>query len=107
MKAIRATNVMNPIIDWEDVDVWEYIRDRNIKYCTLYDEGHKRLGCIACPLQGGQGMKRDFKRWDKYKHNYIKAFDRMLLRLKAEGQERTEWKTGEDVMNWWINGAGR
>ena len=43
---------INPIIDWSDQDVWEYIKTNNLKYCHLYDEGFKRLGCIGCPMIG-------------------------------------------------------
>ena len=40
------------IFNWSDADVWEYIHTRKIPYCSLYDEGFKRLGCICCPLSG-------------------------------------------------------
>lgn len=42
--------LVNPIIDWTDEDVWEFIRLCNVPYCELYDCGFKRLGCVACPL---------------------------------------------------------
>lgn len=41
---------LNPIIDWTDTGVWEFIRAENIPYCALYDEGWHRLGCIGCPM---------------------------------------------------------
>ena len=44
--------IINPIIDWSDDDVWQFIREYNIPYCKLYDEGWKRIGCIGCPLAG-------------------------------------------------------
>lgn len=40
----KGKRLVNPIIDWSDEDVWEYIRSRNINYCSLYDQGYKRLG---------------------------------------------------------------
>jgi phosphoadenosine phosphosulfate reductase len=33
---------VNPIIDWSDDDVWAYIHDRELPYCSLYDEGRLR-----------------------------------------------------------------
>lgn len=69
--------LVNPIVDWEDDDVWGYIRDRHLPYCSLYDEGFTRLGCIGCPLAGSKQMKADFARWPKYQELYIRAFDRM------------------------------
>lgn len=45
---------LHPIIDWSEYDVWTYIRSNNLPYCSLYDKGYKRLGCIGCPLGGVQ-----------------------------------------------------
>lgn len=69
--------LVNPIVDWLDEDVWDYIHDRNLPYCSLYDEGFTRLGCIGCPLTGTTGMEKDFARWPMYKKLYIKAFQKM------------------------------
>src|SRR4030043_1984045 len=32
-----TTFFLNPIIDWTDREVWEYIHQNNIPYCSLYD----------------------------------------------------------------------
>ena len=96
--------VLNPIIDWEDADVWEYIHSRGLKYCKLYDEGFKRLGCIGCPMSGKKGMEKEFLRWPKYKTQYIRTFDKVVKNRKAKGT-KCIWETAEDVMNWWIYGT--
>ena len=70
--------MVNPIVDWDDSDVWEFLNSNNIPHCCLYDEGFKRLGCIGCPLSGSKNMERDFARWPKYKEMYIRAFQRMI-----------------------------
>ena len=42
--------LINPIIDWTDSDVWEFLNDVvKVPHCCLYDEGYKRIGCIGCP----------------------------------------------------------
>jgi phosphoadenosine phosphosulfate reductase len=92
----------NPIIDWSEAEVWQYIRKEKIPYCSLYDEGFKRLGCIGCPMQGPSGMKRDFLRWPTYSKSYIRSFDRMLDVRKSRGLD-TQWKNGRDVMQWWTS----
>ena len=75
----RTRNVMvNPIVDWTDEEVWEYIHQQNLPYCELYDQGYTRIGCIGCPLAGAEKMKRDFERYPKYRDNYIRAFERMI-----------------------------
>lgn len=95
----KSSNILNPIIDWTTEEVWEFIHAYNIPYCKLYDEGYTRLGCIGCPMSSN--AKEELERFPKYKRAYIKAFERMLEVNKAKGKE-TEWKTGEDVMNWWL-----
>ena len=93
--------LVNPIIDWEDEDVWEFIHTYDIPYCTLYDEGWKRLGCVGCPLGGEGTMKRELERWPAIRKIYIRAFEKMIEHRKERGT-KCRWKTGEDVMRWWL-----
>lgn len=88
--------LVNPIVDWEDDDVWEFIHTYNVTYCELYDKGFKRLGCIGCPMSSHQ--EQELEMYPKYKEAYLRAFDRMLKQLPDEVQ----WKTAEDVMDWWL-----
>lgn len=81
----KKKTTVNPIIDWTEEDVWEFLNDVvKVPHCELYDEGFTRLGCIGCPLQGRKGMLRDFERWPRYKQKYIKAFDRMIANHPGE-----------------------
>ena len=91
---------LNPIIDWTDEDVWEFIKANNAPYCGLYDEGFKRLGCVGCPMAALR--EKEFERWPKYKMAYMKAFEKMIERNKADGIESKGWETAEDVMAWWL-----
>jgi phosphoadenosine phosphosulfate reductase len=85
---------INPIIDWEDSDIWDYIRAEGIPYCELYNEGCKRLGCIGCPLASKHQREWEFRRWPKYKAKLIRCFDRVvnirIAELQAEPQYRTQ-----------------
>lgn len=90
-----------PLYNWNDEDIWEYIKYRNLPYCSLYDEGYKRLGCIGCPMAGAKQMHREFERWPKYKQAYLRAFGRMLEERKKKNKP-TEWQTPEEAMEWWL-----
>lgn len=98
----RTTSTMiNPIIDWTDSDVWDFLHYYGCQGNPLYHCGDNRIGCIGCPMQSGKKMKSEFARYPKYRNNYIKAFDRMLLNMHIDGKETT-WKTGIDVYKWWV-----
>lgn len=98
--------VVNPIIDWTDEQVWAFIRKENLPYCCLYDEGWERIGCIGCPMATTKIREMEFERYPKYKDAYIRAFQRMLDNSKARGAE-ANWKTGEEVFQWWMYGEER
>ena len=92
----KGSHILNPIIDWDDTEIWEFIREYNIPYCKLYDEGWKRIGCIGCPMSTNQLV--ELNRYPKYKKAYLSAFKRMLDRHDVPNEK---WKTPEDVLAWW------
>jgi len=49
---------VNPIYDWNEWEVWRYIRENNLPYNPLYDMGYRRIGCWCCPLNGFSHYKR-------------------------------------------------
>lgn len=101
----KSQRILNPIIDWTTEEVWEFIREYNIPYCSLYDEGFTRLGCIGCPMASERTKLQQFERYPKIKQAYLRAYARMLAELARRGRE-TEWQDGEDVMKWALRGGG-
>jgi phosphoadenosine phosphosulfate reductase len=103
---LKGKQIINPIIDWTEQDVWDFLNYRNIKHCSLYDEGFKRIGCIGCPMAGKDGMIKEFKRWPQYYKGYLRAFEKMVKAREERGinKEPTNWHTAQEVMHWWIYG---
>nr|WP_052740577.1 phosphoadenosine phosphosulfate reductase family protein [Christensenella hongkongensis] len=98
-----SKTILNPIVDWTDADVWEFIKTENIPYCGLYDEGYKRLGCIGCPMSNRQ--EQELEQYPKYKALYLKTFERMLEVRKQSGRDdliRGNWISPEQVYLWWL-----
>lgn len=95
--------LVNPIIDWTDADVWEFIRRENIPYCCLYDDGFTRLGCIGCPMNTNAAAELD--RWPTYRRAYIRAFDKMIEARRADGKPDSGWYSGEAVMHRWLDNS--
>ena len=101
----KNTYICNPIIDWSEDDVWNFIRHNNLPYCSLYDQGWTRLGCIGCPMGTIDQREEQFRRYPKYADCYKRAFQRMLDKMQEEQPTRERpWENGEDVFNWWIYG---
>ena len=93
--------LVNPIIDWEEDDVWEFLNGNGIEHCCLYDQGYKRLGCIGCPMNTAAAA--DLEKYPAYKRLYLKAFARMIEERKKRGLGvEGRWETPEKVMKWWL-----
>lgn len=97
---LKGTRTVNPIIDWQDADIWDYCTAEKISINPLYACGFERVGCIGCPM-AGKHRKAQFTRYPKIKAAYVRAFDRMLAERQTRGLP-CDWQTGVDVMHWWM-----
>lgn len=91
--------LLSPILDWTNSDVWNFIRDRRLEYCKLYDEGYTRIGCIFCPFSSFKTKQRDRLKYPKIEQR-IKL---SIAKLMKEGIY-TEFTDENEVFNWWISG---
>lgn len=96
---------VNPIAYWTDNDVWDFIHDRKLEYCSLYDEGFTRLGCIGCPMSGKNRVK-EFERFPAIKRIWEKGFELMWIRReekKAKGKQyKIDFQTIGEWWDWWL-----
>lgn len=96
--------ICNPIYEWSDSEIWEFIHERNMNYNPLYDKGFTRVGCIGCPLSSSQ--VNELEMYPKYKDQFIRTFDKMVQKRKQIGKHDNSklgklWKDGEAVYKWW------
>ena len=91
----------NPIIDWSDNMVWQYIHSECIPYNDLYKPpfNYKRVGCIGCPLANNKKELEDFP---EIKKRYIKAFDELVKVRKQLGKD-DNFTTGQEWFDWWVS----
>ena len=97
---LKGKRICNPIVDWRDSDVWEYIRSERLEINPLYDMGFYRVGCLGCPM-AGKNRWTEFRLFPTYQRAYIRSFGKMLDVIHAGGG-KTKWKTAEDVFSWWM-----
>jgi len=102
--------VVSPILHWASDEIWWFIRDRQLPYCCLYDEGFHRLGCIGCPMARLAARKAEFVRWPRYerlwKRSFRRIWDRRTGTLQRDGRPwfgDVYFSGWEEMWNWWLS----
>ena len=56
---------LNPLADWTEDQIWEYIRSKNIPYNKLYDMEYTSIGCKICttPTKPWEDKRAGRWRW--------------------------------------------
>lgn len=93
--------IVNPILEWTETDVWDFIRHYNLPYNPLYDEGFRRVGCVLCPMASTKEIWREVKRFPRYYQNYLRMIKRIYDAREEKGQNDT-WRglTPEQIFAW-------
>lgn len=106
--AMRGVRVLNPIIDWSDSDVWDYLHSRGIEGNPLYKEGWTRIGCVGCPLAGRRAMELAFARYPKLYKAWADAIAYVIAKRKEMGNPMVllgkEVESVDDVLGAWMGG---
>lgn len=99
---------LHVIIDWSKKDVWQFIKERDLPYCCLYDEGWKRIGCMFCPMQSAKIKKQSANRYPRMENTFRIAFRRRYEICKQRGliSILNRYKNGDEMFDWWISGKG-
>ena len=53
----------NPLADWSEKEVWEYIRGNNVPYNELHDKFYPSIGCAPCTRSVAMGEDVRAGRW--------------------------------------------
>jgi phosphoadenosine phosphosulfate reductase len=54
---------LNPLADWSEKNVWDYIRKNDVPYNTLHDSGFPSIGCAPCTRAVAPGEDVRAGRW--------------------------------------------
>lgn len=54
---------VNPLADWTERDVWNYIREHHLPYNPLHDQGYPSIGCMPCTSRVKPGEDQRAGRW--------------------------------------------
>jgi len=54
---------INPLVDWTEEQVWDYIKAHNVPYNKLHDQGFPSIGCQPCTRGVKHGENVRAGRW--------------------------------------------
>lgn len=56
----------NPLAEWSERDVWDYIRVHDVPYNPLHDQGFRSIGCAPCtrPIAAGEDLRAGRWWWE-------------------------------------------
>jgi phosphoadenosine phosphosulfate reductase len=54
---------LNPLADWTEAEVWDYINEHEIPYNPLHDAGYPSIGCTHCTRPPGADGNARSGRW--------------------------------------------
>ena len=65
-KAHGSILKVNPLADWSEQKVWDYIKANDVPYNKLYDQGYTSIGCAPCtrPTQPGEDARAGRWWWE-------------------------------------------
>ncbi|MFL9924873.1 phosphoadenylyl-sulfate reductase [Herbaspirillum lusitanum] len=81
----------NPLADWSEQDVWDYIRANDVPYNPLHDQGFPSIGCEPCTraIQPGEDVRAGRWWWENpdSKECGLHVVDGKLIRIKSHAAE--------------------
>lgn len=56
----------NPLIEWSEDDVWDYINEFGVPYNALHDQGYPSIGCAPCTraIEPGEDVRAGRWWWE-------------------------------------------
>jgi phosphoadenosine phosphosulfate reductase len=77
----------NPLADWSEENVWEYLRANKVPYNALHDRGYPSIGCEPCTraVQPGEDVRAGRWWWEnpESKECGLHVVDGKLIRIKS------------------------
>ena len=79
----------NPLADWSEQEVWDYIRANDVPYNPLHDQGYPSIGCEPCTraIEPGEDVRAGRWWWENpdSKECGLHLVDGKLIRIKKVG----------------------
>jgi phosphoadenosine phosphosulfate reductase len=93
--AAHGLEKFNPLADWTEAAVWDYLRLHHGPYNRLYDQGYRSIGCAPCsrPVLPGEDVRAGRWWWEQPEHKECG------LHAKDRGQTPISVSPKKEVIN--------
>lgn len=85
--ASHAMQKFNPLADWSEQEIWDYLRANDVPYNALHDRGYPSIGCEPCTraVQPGEDVRAGRWWWEnpESKECGLHVVDGKLIRIKS------------------------
>lgn len=69
----------NPLGFWLEKDIWDYLHTNDVVYCSIYDMGYERTGCIYCMF--GLHLDKTPNRFERMKTTHPQLYEYCMTKL--------------------------
>lgn len=102
MHRFRKQLILLPIYRWLNSDIWQFIHLHNLPYCSLYDEGFERLGCVLCLMHSARIKQMELRRWPKIAGLWRRGFEQLWEHKADDWRLRRRFCCVEEHWEWWL-----
>jgi phosphoadenosine phosphosulfate reductase len=92
--SVHQMEKFNPLADWTEKAVWDYLRLHRVPFNRLYEQGYRSIGCAPCsrPVLPGEDVRAGRWWWEQPEHKECG------LHVAAPSQQSISFKR-KDVIN--------
>ena len=82
--AEQGLQKINPLLDWTNAEVWQYLKQNNVPYNKLHDQFYPSIGCAPCTraISAGEDIRAGRWWWENPEHKECG------LHMGGKGEER-------------------
>lgn len=95
-------NLLSPILEWTDADVWAFLAIRGVKASELY-KTQLRIGCIGCPMNSRQ--RYELLKYPNVRKAYVNTCQKIIDKYPSSSFSK-HFVDGEDALKWWTSQIG-
>ena len=101
IEKVGSQTICQPILEWPEWAIWEFIEGNHLSYPDIYDAGIDRVGCVICPNR----PYKIHKIWRERYPIYYKVFEKHFARwiVEKRGFELNKYDLQGAITDWYKN----